>query len=175
MAAVERLTGTEALMWSIERAPPLRATSLTVTTLDRPPAVARFRRRMAHAAARIPRLRQRIDGRQWVDDPDFDLDYHVRHIALPHPGTDRHLLDAAAPAYEHAFDPARPLWQLTLVEGLDGDRAALLTSMHHTITDGIGGGRMWGVFLGGCPEGHDDPRLGCGPPQNTTPPSARRH
>src|SRR5262249_25526575 len=132
MAAVERLTDTEALMWSIERDPLLRATFLTVTVLDRPPDVARFQRRMAHVAPPIPALRPRIAGRQWADDPDFDLDSHVRHIALPHPGTDRHLLDDAARGYEHAFDPARPLWQLTLVEGLDGDRAALLTSMHHT-------------------------------------------
>ena len=171
MAAVERLTDTEALMWSIERDPLLRATFLTVTILDRPPDVARFRRRMAHVAARIPRLHQRIDGRQWVDDPDFDLDYHVRHIALPHPGTDRHLLDDAARAYEHAFDPARPLWQLTLVEGLDGDRAALLTSMHHTITDGIGGVRMSAMFLDVDRNAPDEPTLDPGPPKQTAAPS----
>src|SRR5262245_21052485 len=134
MAIDERLSDTEALMWSIECDPVLRATFLSVTFLDRPPDFARFRRRMGHAAARIPRLRQRIDGRQWVEDPDFDLDYHVRHIALPPPATSRHLLDDAARIYEHAFDPARPLWQLTMVDGLDGNRAALLTSMHHTLT-----------------------------------------
>ena len=87
MAAHEWLSDTEALMWSIECDPVLRATFLSVSFLDRPPDFARFRRRMGHAAARIPRLRQRIDGRQWVEDPDFDLDYHVRHIALPPPAT----------------------------------------------------------------------------------------
>jgi len=171
MAAVERLTDTEALMWSIERDPLLRATFLTVTILDRRPDVARFRRRMAHVTARISRLRQRIDGCQWVDDPDFDLYYHVRHIALPHPGTDRHLLDDASRAYQHAFDPARPLWQLTLVEGLDGDRAALLTSMHHTITDGIGGVRMSAMFLDVDRNAPDEPTLDPGPPKQTAAPS----
>src|SRR5262245_2558904 len=78
MAAVERLTDTEALMWSIERDPLLRATFLTVTILDRPPDLARFRRRMAHVAARIPRLHQRIDGRQWDDDQVFEIDYTIR-------------------------------------------------------------------------------------------------
>jgi diacylglycerol O-acyltransferase len=167
MAAVERLNDTEALMWSIERDPVLRAAFLTVTILDRPPDVARFRRRMAHVAARIPRLRQRIDGRQWVDDRDFDLDYHVRHIALPHPGSDRHLLDDAARAYEHAFDPARPLWQLTIVEGLDGDRAALLANIHHTITDGVGAVRMSAMFLDVERDAPDEPTVDPGPPKAT--------
>src|SRR5437879_921392 len=163
MATGERLSDLEALMWSIERDPVLRATFLTVTFLDRPPDFGRFRRRMAHTVARIPRLRQRIDGRQWVDDPDFDLDYHVCHIALPPPGTDRHLLDAAARAYEHAFDPARPLWQLTVVDGLEGERAALLANMHHTITDGVGGVRMSAMFLDVERHAPDAPTLDPGP------------
>src|SRR2546428_6439099 len=167
MAADERLSDTEALMWSIERDPVLRATFLTVSFLDRPPDVAHFRRRMAHVAARIPRLRQRIDGRQWVDDPDFDLDYHVRHIALPPPGTERHLLDDAARDYEHAFDPARPLWQLTMVDRLEGDRAAMLASMHHTITDSVGDVRMSAMFLDVERHAPDAPTLDPGPPKET--------
>src|SRR2546428_44837 len=114
MAADERLSDTEALMWSIERDPLLRATFLTVTFLDRPPDVARFRRRMAHTAARIPRLRQRIDGSQWVDDPDFDLDYHIRHIALPPPGTVRDPIGTVRSIGTQLLvvDASRsPLWQ----------------------------------------------------------------
>jgi diacylglycerol O-acyltransferase / wax synthase len=174
MAAHERLSDTEALMWSIERDPLLRAAFLTVTFLDRPPDFARFRRRMAHAAARIPRLRQRIDDRQWVDDSDFDLDYHVRHIALPSPGTDRHLLDDAARDYEHAFDPARPLWQLTIVDGLDGDRGALLANLHHTITDGVGGVRMSAVFVDVERDARDEPTLDPGPRKETAAPSVAK-
>src|SRR5262249_46138883 len=113
----------------------------------------------------------RIDGREWVDDPDFDLDYHVRHIALPHPGTDRHLLDDAALAHQHAFDPARPLWQFTIVEGLEGDRAALLSNMHHTLSDGVGGVRMSSMFLDAERDAPDEPTLDPGPPRETTAPS----
>ena len=171
MAAHERLSDTEALMWSIERDPLLRATFLNVSFLDRTPDVARLRRRMAHATACIPRLRQRIDGRQWVDDGDFDLDYHVRHIALPPPGTERHLLDDAAHDYAHAFDPARPLWQLTVVDGLDGDRAALLANLHHTITDGVGGVRMSAMFVDIQRDAPDEPTLDPGPRKATAAPS----
>jgi diacylglycerol O-acyltransferase len=171
MAASEQLSDTEALMWSAERDPVLRSTFLTVTFLDRPPDVPRFRRRMAHVVARIPRLRRRIDGRQWVDDPDFDLDYHVRHIALPPPGTDRHLLDEAARDYEHAFDPARPLWQLTIVDGLEGDRAALLTNLHHTISDGVGAVRISAMFLDVERNAPDEPTLDPGPPEEMAAPS----
>ena len=157
--AGERLSDTEALMWSIERDPVLRSSFLNVTFLDRPPDVDRFRRRMGHAATRMTRLRQRIDANHWVDDPDFDLDYHVRHTALPAPGTDRQLLDDAALGYQDAFDPARPLWQLTIVEGLTGGRAALLAKMHHTITDGVGGVRMSAMFLDLERDGPDEPPL----------------
>ena len=171
MGPDNRLSDTEALMWSIERDPLLRATFLTVTFLDRRPDVARFRRRMAHAAARIPRLRQRIDGRQWIDDPDFDLEYHVRHIVLPPPGTDRHLLDDAARDYEHAFDPVRPLWRIVIVDGLEGDRAAMVASMHHTITDGVGGVRMSAMFLDVERDAPDEPTLDPGPRKETVPPT----
>jgi len=171
MTPDERLSDTEALMWSIECDPVLRATFLSVSFLDRPPDFARFRRRMAHAAARIPRLRQRIEGRQWVEDPDFDLDYHVRHIALPPPGTHRHLLDDAARVYEHAFDPARPLWQLTIVDGLEGNRAALLSNMHHTLSDGVGAVRMSAMFLDVERDAPDEPTLDPGPARETAAPT----
>src|SRR5262249_30723201 len=95
----------------------------------------------------------------------------VRHIALPPPGTDRHLLDDAARDYEHAFDPARPLWQLTVVDGLEGDRAALLANMHHTITDGVGGVRMSAMFLDAAPDAPDEPTLDPGTPKMTGAPS----
>jgi WS/DGAT/MGAT family acyltransferase len=171
------LSDTEALMWAVERDPVLRSTFLNVTFLDRPPDIDRFRRRMAKAATLIPRLQQRIDGPSlgrgaaWVDDPDFDLEYHVRHAALPPPGTARQLLDDAAVAYQDAFDPSRPLWQLTIVEGLEGGQAALLAKMHHTITDGVGGVRMSAMFLDLARDAPDDPQLDPGPAAETAGPS----
>jgi diacylglycerol O-acyltransferase len=149
-----RLSDAEALMWMVERDPVLRSSFVSITLLDRPPDMDRFRRRMAAAAHRIRRLRQRvvnppgmIGTPQWADDPSFDIDYHVRHLALPEPGTQRQLLDLAAVQYQDAFDVARPLWQFTVVDGLEGGKAALLGKMHHTISDGVGAIRLSAMFV----------------------------
>ena len=83
----------------------------------------------------------------WVDDPDFDIDIHVRRIALPKPGTMRQLLDLATLIAADPFDRTRPLWQFVVVEGLRGGKAALVQKMHHTITDGEGGVQMSLQFL----------------------------
>jgi WS/DGAT/MGAT family acyltransferase len=143
------MSDAEALMWQAERDPVLRSSFLSITLLDRPPDIEGFRDRMATAVAEIPRLHQRvvappggIGPPEWADDPDFNLSYHVRHLALPAPGTDRQLLDMAALQYQDAFDPTRPLWAFTVVEGLEGGRAALLSKMHHTISDGVGALRL---------------------------------
>ena len=151
--AQRRMTDTEALMWAVERDPALRSSFLNVTFLDRSPDFDKFRRRMEHAVAAIPRLRQRVvpagfaNVPSWEYDPDFDIGYHVRRIGAPAPGSDRALLDMAALMYQDDFDRARPLWQLTIVDGLSDDRAALLAKMHHTITDGVGGVRISAMFL----------------------------
>ena len=148
------MTPSEALMWAIERDPILRSTFLNITVLDRPPDVGRLARRMAETIESFPRMRQRVrtpslpwDRPRWIEDASFDLRFHIRHLALPPPGTMRSLLDASALWLEDAFDPVRPLWQLTVVEGLEGGRAALLAKMHHTITDGVGGLRLSSSFL----------------------------
>ena len=148
----DRMSPAEALMWTAERDPLLRSAFLNVTILDRPADPARFRERIALAVEAIPRLRQRVRPEPgvlapvWVDDASFDLDFHVRRTALPKPGHDRQLFDLAALVSGDAFDPNRPLWQFTLVEGLSGGRGALLAKMHHTITDGVGGVRLSAMF-----------------------------
>ncbi|MBV8387653.1 MAG: diacylglycerol O-acyltransferase, partial [Acidimicrobiia bacterium] len=149
-----RMSDAEALMWTIEKDPAMRSSFLQLTLLDSPPDFERFRRRMERAVKVIPRLGQRVvpppfrfAPPEWADDPSFDIDFHVRRVAVPPPGTERQLLDLAALIYEDAFDRARPLWQLTIVEGLEGNRAALLAKMHHTITDGIGGLRLSMQFI----------------------------
>ncbi|MBV8160930.1 MAG: wax ester/triacylglycerol synthase family O-acyltransferase [Acidimicrobiia bacterium] len=157
-----RMSDAEALMWTIEKDPALRSSFLQLTLLDSRPDFARFRRRMERAVKVLPRLGQRVmpppfrfAPPEWADDPSFELDFHVRRLAVPPPGTDRQLLDLAALVYEDAFDRARPLWQLTIVEGLQDDRAALLAKMHHTITDGVGGVRLSMQFLDLEPDAED--------------------
>ena len=149
-----RMSDAEALMWNVEKDPSLRSTFLNVTFLDATPSFEGFRRRIARAVEEIPRLRQRVVPSparlappEWVDDPSFDLDFHVRHVALPAPGTDRELLDLAALHFQDPFDRARPLWQFTIVEGLADGRAALLAKMHHTISDGVGAVRLSAMFI----------------------------
>lgn len=149
-----RMSDAEALMWNVEKDPSLRSTIINVTFLDASPSFDGFRRRIERAVYELPRLRQRVSPAparlappEWVDDPSFDLDFHVRHLSLPPPGTDRQLLDLAALHVQDPFDRARPLWQFTIVDGLEGGRAALLAKMHHTITDGVGGVRLSAMFI----------------------------
>ncbi len=141
-------------MLTVERDPILRSSFLNLTLLDRAPDYERFRARMTGAIRGVPRLRQRVELAQlpltppeWVDDPDFDLGYHLRRVALPAPGTDRQLLDLGAQWLQDPFDPRRPLWKMTIVEGLSGGRAALLAKLHHTVTDGVGGVRVSSSFI----------------------------
>jgi diacylglycerol O-acyltransferase len=144
----------EALMWALEQDPVLRSTFAQLTLLDRPADPARFRDRMARCARLVPRLRQRVVDPigglgvpEWVDDPLFDLDFHVRHVSVPAPGTLRQLLDLAALLSSDPFDRARPLWQFTVIDGLADGSGALLAKLHHTITDGEGGVRLSALFV----------------------------
>jgi diacylglycerol O-acyltransferase len=93
----------------------------------------------------LPRYRQRVmevPGHLarpvWVDDVDFDLNYHVRRSALPEPGTDAQLFDLVARLMSRRLDPERPLWEAYFVEGLSGGRVALVTKTHQSVVDGVG-------------------------------------
>ena len=93
-----------------------------------------------------PRYRQKLAfprfemGRPlWVDDPSFNLEYHVRHTALPSPGGFDQLLSMAGRIYSQRLDRSKPLWETWLVQGLDGNRFALITKTHHAMIDGIAG------------------------------------
>ena len=107
--------------------------------------------RAVHVVRRLgqrvqPRARQ-ISPHPWVDDSNFDLRYHVRHLALPKPGTMRQLLDLASLIACDPFDRTRPLWQFVIVDGLRGGKSALIQKLHHTITDGEGSVKLSLQFL----------------------------
>jgi diacylglycerol O-acyltransferase len=144
-----RMSDADALMWSIEKDPLLRSTITTVFMLDRTPDRRLFRRRMDRVSRLVPRLRQRVLGHpmsiappRWEIDPNFDLDYHVRWVRAAGDGTRRDVLDQAAPIAMQGFDRARPLWEFTVVGGLDGGGAAVIAKIHHSITDGVGGVKL---------------------------------
>jgi diacylglycerol O-acyltransferase len=103
---------------------------------------------------KIPRYRQRARtvpfelGRPvWVDDPEFDLGYHLRHTALPGPGDDATFCRLMGRIMSQQLDRARPLWEMWLVEGLDGDRWAIVFKVHHCMVDGIDGVGLLTVLL----------------------------
>jgi diacylglycerol O-acyltransferase len=94
----------------------------------------------------VPRYRQRLafvplgQGRpRWVDDPHFNAGYHIRHTALPAPGSDEELKRLAARVFGQRLDRSKPLWEIWLVEGLDDDRFAILSKTHHALVDGVSG------------------------------------
>ncbi len=148
----QRMSTAEALMWKAERDPVLRSSFLSVTICEIPLDFERFRRRMGLVVDAFPRLRQRVANQvigapTWVEDRGFDLDHHLRHVALAAPGSDRQLLELASDLFEDSFDPSRPLWRFLVLDGLAGGRGALLSKLHHTITDGVGGIRMSGMLI----------------------------
>ena len=145
-ATDRKMTAPEGLMWRLEKDSYLSSTFGTVSILDRPPDFDRLRARMERAVAAVPRLGWRVhpaptdfSSPLWTDDPDFDIDYHVRRVALPKPARTRDLLDLAALLVADPFERTRPLWHFFVVEGLRGGKAAVVQKMHHTITDGEGG------------------------------------
>ena len=94
----------------------------------------------------VPRYRQRLvtppldSGRPlWADDPTFNLEYHVRHAALPAPGTEDQLFQLTARIVSQQLDRSKPLWESWLVEGLEDDRFALIFKTHHSLVDGVSG------------------------------------
>jgi diacylglycerol O-acyltransferase / wax synthase len=107
----------------------------------------------------VPRYRQRLafvpfgQGRPvWVDDPHFNVAFHVRHTALPSPGGDAQLKRLCGRIFSQALDRSRPMWELWLVEGLADDRFALLSKTHHALVDGISGVDIATVLFDRSPE-----------------------
>jgi WS/DGAT/MGAT family acyltransferase len=102
----------------------------------------------------VPRYRQKLatppleTGHPlWVDDPDFNLEYHVRHTALPAPGTEEQLFLLASRIASQQLDRSKPLWEHWLVEGLEDGRFALISKTHHAVVDGISGVDLASVLL----------------------------
>ena len=83
----------------------------------------------------------------WVDDPDFDLEYHLRDVALPAPGDEQQLGEQVARIHSFPLDRSRPLWEMYLIHGLEGDGAALYYKIHHAAIDGVSGGEILATLL----------------------------
>ena len=141
---VERLTPLDASFLSLEEpATPMHVGGVLVLEAPRE-GLESLARHVAGRLALVPRYRQRVltvpghlAGPVWADDPDFDVDYHVRRSALPRPGTERQLLDLVSRVMSRPLDRRRPLWELYLVEGLSDNRIAVVTKTHPALVDGL--------------------------------------
>jgi diacylglycerol O-acyltransferase len=96
-----------------------------------------------------------LDLPYWIEDPDFDLDFHIRESAVPPPGNNERLCETVARIFARPLDRRRPLWELYLIHGLDGGRVALLTKIHHSAVDGVSGAEVLSILLDPSPEGRD--------------------
>ncbi len=102
----------------------------------------------------VPPFRRRLvevplglDHPYWIEDPDFDLDFHIRHIAVPSPGDEYQLAELCARIAARHLDRSRPLWEMYIIEGLEGGYVAELTKIHHACIDGVSGAEILGVLL----------------------------
>lgn len=124
-----------------------------------------FKKTIASRLHQIPKLRQRlvqvpfsIDHPYWVDDPNFNLDMHIDHLALPKPGNWKNLRKLASKIFSEPLDKSRPLWSFSFVEGLDGlsqvkpGSVAIISKIHHVAVDGMGGAGILGIMFDLGPE-----------------------
>jgi len=120
--------------------------------------VARIKRATEAVLHQIPRYRQKLEwipvlGHPvWVDDPRFELDYHIRHRALPKPGSRQQLQELAAHIMSKPLDRTKPLWEMWVVEGLEEDRFAVISKVHHCMIDGSSGVDLAHILLSNSPE-----------------------
>lgn len=141
----EFMRNTDAFTWSMESDPRLRSTVVTVILLDRSPDWELIRERFDIVSRELPMFRQRVVETlppappRWEWAPDFDLDFHMRRVSAPQPGNLDGVLEMARLAAMDDFDRARPMWEATLIDGLDDGGAAVLCKFHHALTDGVGG------------------------------------
>ena len=117
-----------------------------------------FKNGIRNVLHRVPRYRQKLkwiplwNHPVWVDDRQFNLDYHIRHTSLPRPGSDSQLKHLAARVMGQQLDRDRPLWETWVVEGLEGDRFAVITKIHHCMIDGASGVDLSYILMSTSPE-----------------------
>lgn len=171
----EFMRASDAFSWYQEADPLLRSTIVGIAWLDRAPDWDRLAGRVEAATRVVPRLRQRVEeppariaSPRWVIDDDFDLAWHLRRVPAPAPHTAAAVLELAGLEAMTGFDRARPLWAFTVVDGLDGGRAALVMKLHHSLTDGQGAVRLLPVLF-------DQTRSPSAVPRTAPPPPEAEH
>src|SRR5580692_9466072 len=165
---MQQLTGLDASFLALETA---NATGhvggvcvLDPSAAPRPVTLARLTEVLAERLPLVPVLRRKLlnvpfglDQPYWVDDPNFDIEYHIREIALPRPGSEAQLTEQVARLHARPLDRSRPLWEIYLITGLARRRAAVYTKIHHAAIDGASGAELLTILLDLTPDGREVP------------------
>jgi diacylglycerol O-acyltransferase len=165
---MQRLTGLDAAFLSLEvPTAPMHVASLIVldpSTIEGGLTVARLRDHYESRLHLAPPFRRRlvevpfgIHHPLWIEDPDFNLNFHIRHIAVPAPGTMDELSDLVGHLVAMPLDRRRPLWEVWLIDGLEDGNVALLSKVHHAAIDGASGEELMVAILDLSPEGENKP------------------
>ncbi len=146
MGSGDRLTGLDSSFLHLEDGPAHMHVASTLVFEGPAPDYVDFRDHISSRLHLVPRFRQKLrfvpygQGRPiWVDDPQFNLEYHVRHTALPEPGSEQQLRTLAARVFSQRLDRTKPVWELWLVDGLRDGRFAIVGKSHHCLVDGVSG------------------------------------
>jgi WS/DGAT/MGAT family acyltransferase len=155
----DRLTGLDASFLHLERDGAHMHVAATMIFDGPAPDFEEFKEHLRSRLHLVPRFRQKLrfvpldQGRPvWVDDPHLNLDYHVRHTALPAPGSEEQLRTFAARAFSQELDRSRPLWEMWVVDGLSEERFAIVSKSHHCLVDGVSGVDITTVLFDAEPE-----------------------
>src|SRR5260221_5486250 len=167
-SAVQQLTGLDAAFLALETANTTGHVG-GVSVLDpreapRPVTLARLTEVLDERLPLVPVLRRKLlnvplglDQPYWIDDPDFDIEYHIRELALPRPGSYAQLTEQISRLHARPLDRARPLWEIYLITGLAKKKIAVYTKIHHSAIDGVSGAELLTVLLDLVPEGREVP------------------
>jgi diacylglycerol O-acyltransferase / wax synthase len=165
---MQQLTGMDASFLALETANTTGHVGglsvLDPSTASEALTLARLTEVMAERLALAPVLRRKLlnvplglDQPYWIDDADFDIEYHVRELALPRPGSAAQLTEQVSRLHARPLDRSRPLWELYLITGLARDRAAVYSKIHHAAVDGVSGTELLTVLFDLTPAGRELP------------------
>ena len=160
----ERLSASDMSSLLAERGPIHVNVGAALILEGDPPTLDELLEHVESRLALVPRFRQRVQATPlqitnpvWADDPGFDLEWHVRHVALPRSGSTDQLRELVGRVMSTPLDLERPLWQLYLVEGLEGGRHAYISKTHHALVDGVSAVDVGTIMLDPNPEGTEMP------------------
>jgi diacylglycerol O-acyltransferase / wax synthase len=160
----DRLTGLDSSFLHLETGGAHMHVASTMLFEGPPPAHDEFLEHVASRLHLVPRFRQKLrfvpygQGRPvWVDDPHLNLEYHVRQTSLPPPGSEQQLRTLAARIFSQRLDRSKPLWEMWLIENVEGGRFAIVAKSHHCLVDGVSGVDITTVLFDTAPEPETPP------------------